>query len=127
MQKQYVFLSGLFILISIVLGAMGAHALKNVLEPALFHSFDVAVRYQGFLSMGVFILALNADRFQFSIQRILGAMILGMLLFCGSIYLLIFLQVMHLPKGFVVALTPIGGSVSIISWLIFLIRLMKNQ
>ena len=72
MQKQYVILSGLFIMISIVLGAMGAHALKKVLDPDLFSSFDVAVRYQGFLSMGILILALNSDRFAFSMNRILG-------------------------------------------------------
>jgi len=126
MQKQYVILSGLFIMISIVLGAMGAHALKKVLDPDMFSSFEVAVRYQGFLSMGILILALNSDRFAFSMNRILGGMMVGMLFFCFSIYLLILMNVMHWPKGILVALTPIGGSITIISWLVFLYRLIKN-
>ena len=126
MQKQYVILSGLFIMISIVLGAMGAHALKKVLDPDLFSSFDVAVRYQGFLSMGILILALNSDRFAFSMNRILGGMMVGMLFFCFSIYLLILMSVMQWPKGILVAFTPIGGSITIISWLVFLYRLIKN-
>ncbi len=126
MQKQYVLLSGLFIMLSILLGAMGAHALKKILEPELFNSFEVGVRYQGFLSMGIFVLALNTDRFNFPMNRLLAAMTIGMLLFCLSIYALIALNVWQLPKGIIVALTPIGGSLTIITWFIFLYRLIKN-
>ena len=126
MQKQVVFLSGLFIMLSIILGAMGAHALKKVLDPELFNSFEVAVRYQGFLSMGVLILALNHDRFSFPIKRILGAMIIGMVLFCVSIYLLLAFKTLHYSTYLIGAITPIGGAISIMSWFIFLIRLIKN-
>ncbi len=113
-------------MLSILLGAMGAHALKKILEPELFNSFEVAVRYQGFLSMGIFVLALNTDRFNFPMNRLLAAMTIGMLLFCLSIYALIALNVWQLPKGIIVALTPIGGSLTIITWFIFLYRLIKN-
>jgi uncharacterized membrane protein YgdD (TMEM256/DUF423 family) len=126
MQKQFVFLSGLFIMLSVVLGAMGAHALKKILDPELFNSFEVAVRYQGFLSMGVLILALNHDRFTFPMKRILSAMIIGMVLFCVSIYLLLAFKTLHYSTSFIGPITPIGGAISIISWFIFLIRLIKN-
>jgi uncharacterized membrane protein YgdD (TMEM256/DUF423 family) len=126
MEKQFVFYSGIAIMVSIVLGAMGAHALKGILEEAQFNSFEVAVRYQGFLSMGVFIISLNADRFSFPLKRLLTAMFIGMLLFCVSIYLLVAFKTMHLSTGFIGPITPIGGAVSIISWCIFLYRLIKN-
>jgi uncharacterized membrane protein YgdD (TMEM256/DUF423 family) len=126
MQKQFVFFSGLAIMISIVLGALGAHALKGILEPNQFNSFEVAVRYQGFLSMGIFILALNQDRFSFPLKRILTAMLIGMLLFSGSIYLLVTFKTIHLSTAFIGPITPIGGAISIISWTIFLYRLIKN-
>ncbi len=113
-------------MVSIVLGAMGAHALKGILEEAQFNSFEVAVRYQGFLSMGVFMISLNADRFSFPLKRLLTAMFIGMLLFCVSIYLLVAFKTMHLSTGFIGPITPIGGAVSIISWCIFLYRLIKN-
>lgn len=111
---------------SIVLGALGAHALKGILEPNQFNSFEVAVRYQGFLSMGIFILALNTDRFSFPLKRILTAMLIGMLLFSGSIYLLVTFKTIHLSTAFIGPITPIGGAISIISWTIFLYRLIKN-
>jgi uncharacterized membrane protein YgdD (TMEM256/DUF423 family) len=126
MQKQFVFFSGLAIMISIVLGAMGAHALKDILTPEQFNSFEVAVKYQGFLSMGVFIIALNTDRFSFPLKRILTAMMIGMLLFSGSIYLLVAFKSLHFSTTFIGPITPIGGAISIISWTIFLYRLIKN-
>jgi uncharacterized membrane protein YgdD (TMEM256/DUF423 family) len=126
MQKQFVFLSGLFIMLSIVLGAMGAHALKEILAPTQFDSFEVAVRYQGFLSMGILIIALNSDRFSFPLQKILGSMMIGMLLFCVSIYLLVAFKTLHWSTSFIGPITPIGGAISIISWLVFLFRLIKN-
>lgn len=126
MQKQFVFLSALFLMLSIVLGAMGAHALKEILAPEQFDSFEVAVRYQGFLSMGIMILAMQADRFSFSLEKILGAMTVGMLLFCVSIYVLIAFKIMHWPTTFIGPITPIGGMITIGSWVLFLYRLMKN-
>ncbi len=126
MQKQFVFLSGLFIMLSIVLGAMGAHALKEILAPTQFDSFEVAVRYQGFLSMGILIIALNSDRFSFPLSKILGAMMIGMLLFCVSIYLLVAFKTLHWQTSIIGPITPIGGGISIISWLVFLFHLIKN-
>jgi len=126
MQKQVVFYSGIAIMVSIVLGAMGAHALKNILEESSFNSFEVAVRFQGFLSMGIFIISLNADRFSFPLKRILMAMFIGMLLFCVSIYLLVTFKTLHLSTGFIGPITPIGGAITIISWCVFLYRLIKN-
>lgn len=113
-------------MLSIVLGAMGAHALKEVLATAQFESFEVAVRYQGFLSMGVLVLALQADRFSFSLQPILSGMMVGMILFCVSIYALVAFKTMHWPTSIIGPITPIGGLITIVSWILFLYRLIKN-
>jgi len=127
MEKQTTFFSGLFIMLSIVFGAFGAHALKEILEPAQLQTFEVGVRYQGFLSMGVLLLALNMDRFSFEIKRILWAMLIGMILFCFSIYGLVLGRHFIDPKafGFLGPITPIGGAISIISWCVFLFRQLK--
>jgi uncharacterized membrane protein YgdD (TMEM256/DUF423 family) len=127
MEKQTTLFSGLFIMLSIVFGAFGAHALKEILEPAQLQTFEVGVRYQGFLSMGVLLLALNADRFSFEMKKILWAMLIGMILFCFSIYGLVLGRHFIDPKafGFLGPITPIGGAISIISWCLLLFRLLK--
>lgn len=119
MEKQTTFFSGLFIMLSIVFGAFGAHALKEILEPAQLQTFEVGVRYQGFLSMGVLLLALNMDRFSFEIKRILWAMLIGMILFCFSIYGLVLGRHFIDPKafGFLGPITPIGGLLFILGWI----------
>jgi len=127
MEKQTTFLAGLFIMLSIVFGAFGAHALKEVLEPSQLQTFEVGVRYQGFLAMGVLILAINKQRFDFPIKKILWAMLIGMFLFSFSIYGLVLGRyfVGTNAFSFLGPVTPIGGAISIISWCIFLFRLLK--
>jgi len=127
MEKQTTFLAGLVIMLSIVFGAFGAHALKTILEPTQLDTFDVGVRYQGFLAMGVLVLSLNTQRFAFQIKGILWAMLIGMFLFSFSIYGLV-LGPHFLGANafrFLGPVTPIGGAISIISWCVFLFRLLK--
>lgn len=127
MEKQTSFYFGLFIMLSIVFGAFGAHALKEMITPIQLNTFEVGVRYQGFLSLSGLVLALNAQRFSFPVHHILWAMIVGMFLFCFSIYGLVLGK--HFlgsnSFSFLGPVTPIGGSISIISWCVFLFRLLK--
>lgn len=125
MEKQSTVLASIFLMLSIVLGAFGAHALKDILPQDLQHTFDVGVRYQGSLSMGILILALNADRFSFQMKGLLRAMLIGMLLFSGSIYGIVALKHAGMAVGILGPITPIGGAVSIISWCVFIFRLLK--
>ena len=127
MEKQTTFLAGLFLMLSIVFGAFGAHALKAILPTEQLQTFEVGVRYQGFLSMGVIILALNYNRFGFEIKRLLWSMLIGMFLFSFSIYGLVLCKqfLPEFPFGFLGPVTPLGGAISIISWCVFLFRLLK--
>ncbi|MEN9968463.1 MAG: hypothetical protein RIR94_641 [Bacteroidota bacterium] len=127
MEKQTTFLAGLFIMLSIVFGAFGAHALKDLLAPSQLQTFEVGVRYQSLLSMGVLILAINKQRFDFPMKRILWAMLIGMFLFSFSIYGLVLGRYFIDANAFrfLGPITPIGGAISIISWCIFLFRLLK--
>lgn len=127
MEKQTTFLAGLFLMLSIVFGAFGAHALKAILPTEQLQTFEVGVRYQGFLSMGVLILALNYNRFGFKIKRLLWFMLIGMFLFSFSIYGLVLCKqfLPAFPSGILGPITPLGGAISIISWCVFLFRLLK--
>ncbi len=114
-------------MLSIVFGAFGAHALKAILEPAQLATFEVGVSYQGFLSMGVFILSLNSQRLAFPMKGILWAMLIGMFLFSFSIYGLVLGRHFFGTDSFAFLgpVTPIGGAISIFSWCVFLFRLLK--
>jgi uncharacterized membrane protein YgdD (TMEM256/DUF423 family) len=113
----------IFAIIGVMVGAMGAHALRPALTAAgSMDTFETAVKYQFYHS---FALAFGGALYIFYpsawIRRATIAFILGIILFSGSIYLLVYLkttQSMGL-KGLGI-LTPIGGVCFILGWLFLL-------
>lgn len=112
----------------IILGAFGAHQLKELIPEDSLTSFKTGVLYQ--LIHGVALLALgNVARHDERIDRIAGRlMYVGCILFSGSIYLLSprFLLGIEGAASFLGPITPIGGSLMIIGWLLFLYRLIRD-
>lgn len=106
------------------LGAFGTHALKPVLSPERFVSFDIAVTYQFFHSLGLIGIAFLQHKV--SRNRVFGrlalALLFGMLLFCGSIYALTF----GAPKK-VAMLAPIGGATLILTWAYAAIAIWRGR
>jgi uncharacterized membrane protein YgdD (TMEM256/DUF423 family) len=116
-----------FILLGVVLGAFGAHALKAVLTPAQSISFETAVRYQNSMSIGVLALLAWAAATS-NVRLVLPAKIvlMGIPLFSGSIYLLTALDPASSFRTFIVILTPIGGLFFVVGWLLAIWRVVRN-
>jgi len=107
------FFSGL----SVALGAFGAHALKTRVDSYYLEIFETAVKYQMYHGLALLALAFVATRFDGSWLRASGVlMILGIVVFSGSLYSLVFTGVKK--WGMV---TPIGGTFLIASWLILFV------
>ena len=53
----------LFCLSAVILGAFGAHALKEVLSESQLSSFQTGIRYQFFHGLAILILSLNSKQF----------------------------------------------------------------
>ncbi len=100
-------------MLTIILGAFGAHALKNKLTPEALQSFETAVRYQ----MYHVIVLLFVNTFQgFSSEfktTLTITFLIGILLFSGSIYAIHMAKVSAKSIWFV---TPLGGLVLIVGW-----------
>lgn len=116
MSKQTIGLAATLGVISIILGAFGAHALKEVLNANQLVSFETGVRYQMYHAL--FLLAVGMLPFITKKQRksILVTTLLGVLLFSGSIYLLSTQIISGINFKFLGPITPIGGLFLIISW-----------
>lgn len=102
--------------LAVVLGAFGAHALKSALDAEAIKTFETGVKYQMYHAL---LLMLVAGLPQLSVQAktsVFWLLLIGILLFSGSIYLLATnsLTAFDFKKiGFV---TPIGGTLLIIAW-----------
>ena len=98
--------------IGVTLGALGAHALQTRLSAAQLASWDTAVKYHLVHSVALLALALFAAQSERSIQLPAWAFTLGILLFSGSIYLLLLTGQRWLGP-----VTPIGGLCFIAGWI----------
>lgn len=110
--------------ITIVLGAFGAHALKDVLTDSLLKSFETAVRYQMYHVL-VLLFVNTTDIISKSYKaKISYALLTGILLFSGSIYAITLAQV---PAKSIWFITPLGGLCFIIGWALLLISFVKAK
>lgn len=98
--------------IGVILGAFGAHGLQARLSAAQLASWETAVKYHLIHSVALLALALFAAQSERSIQLPAWAFSLGIVLFSGSIYLLVLTGQRWLGP-----VTPIGGLCLIAGWL----------
>ena len=109
-------------LIAIVLGAFGAHALKDILSTSELSSFETGVRYQ--MYHAIVLLFVNIyDGFTTSQKnKLTFIFFLGILLFSGSIYAIHLTSISAKSIWFV---TPIGGLTLIIGWFMLIVIFLK--
>lgn len=126
MNKNLVAFCFFLLAATIGFGAFGAHALKKLADIETQQSFETAVRYQFY---GTIILLTVAFRTEIKVRIVRGWIRffgLGMLLFSGSIYGLVFGKIMHLDWRFLGPVTPIGGAIMILSLTILAIHFVRN-
>jgi uncharacterized membrane protein YgdD (TMEM256/DUF423 family) len=95
------------------LDAVAAHGLKSRMAPDMLGVFETAVRYQMYHAFGLFAAAWGLARWQHRAISVAGVLfIIGMVLFCGSIYV-------HALTGvtWLSLLTPLGGTTLLTGWL----------
>lgn len=102
---------------AVILGALGAHLLKNYLTTEQLNSYETAVKYQMYMALALLWLT-HSSVFD---KKIGFLWTLGVTLFSGSIYGLIFFQ-----WKFLGPVTPIGGILMILGWLLLILKLIKN-
>ncbi len=127
MNKKLLLVSIIFIFSAIIFGAFGAHALKKHLTEMKISSFEVGVHYQLYQGLGLMIIALNQDKFKFNLNWFYQFSLYGTVLFSLSIYILAFSDKIHLPTQIIGPITPIGGTMIIISWIILAINIIKQK
>ena len=111
-DRKIALISGAFLGLSgVIAGAMGAHALEKILSPELLDSFETAVRFQMYHAILLLIIGFGSFEIGNSLlKRAIWAILVGTLLFSGSIYVLVLTPIK------VGIITPIGGTILIIGW-----------
>lgn len=111
----------------IVLGAFGAHALKEVLTEAKLTSFETGVRYQIYHGLAILLLGFNASRLEKGIRVSVWLLLSGVILFSGSIYFLSIESILGMSLGFLGPVTPIGGTLMIAGWVVLIVGVANSK
>ena len=129
MDRKFVVVGIILIFSGIILGAFGAHGLKKILEdfPEKIASFETGVRYQMYSGFAFLILGLNSDKLIFSLKPIFAFWIIGTLFFSGSIYFLSIQSVLGISLKFLGPITPLGGLLLILGWIILLMKFILKK
>ena len=116
MDKKILLTALSFGVISIILGAFGAHALKKVLTTDQLNSFEVGVRYMMYHAL--FLLFLGTTTIFLPEQKnvVYYLTLAGTLCFSVSIYLLATQTLSGMNFKFLGPITPIGGLLLISAW-----------
>jgi uncharacterized membrane protein YgdD (TMEM256/DUF423 family) len=126
MLKQILICGALFAVISVIIGAFAAHALKSQLTEYSLGIIKTGVLYQMFHGLAVIICGLlilqlkQAKQSQKWLKRAATSFSLGILFFSGSLYGLALTSLKWLGP-----ITPIGGSLMIAGWLMFIWAVSK--
>lgn len=129
MHKGFLITASLLGAMAVALGAFGAHGLKQYATTTQLQTFETAVKYQFY---HVFALALASILYKsVPANGLLTAgkcFIFGMVLFSGSLYLLTFLSISGFDQfKWVGAITPFGGVLLIIGWILLAISVYRHQ
>lgn len=113
---------------AVLLGAFGAHGLKETLSVAHLSAYQTAVQYQFYHGIGIMVvatLALNLSQFGLEtkgLYRAIKWLFLGILLFSGSLYAMTLLGARWLGM-----VTPLGGVIFVVGWLSLAVTLFKHR
>jgi uncharacterized membrane protein YgdD (TMEM256/DUF423 family) len=123
MKSVFLFLGSISALVGVGMGAFGSHALKASLSLEQLTIYQTGVSYQMWHALGLISIALallNAPTSK--LLRWAGTlMFIGVVLFSGSLYLLVLLDMKILG-----IITPIGGVCFIFAWALLTIYAAKK-
>ena len=115
--------------ISVLLGAFGAHQLKQYLSPEVLATFQTGVNYQFYHSIAILLAGVLHKRYPNDWIVWAGRLfITGTILFSGSLYLLTLLKSIKDVglQGFGL-LTPLGGLLLVGGWLGLMLGIPSNK
>ena len=126
MDNKIISTGAIFGMIAIILGAFGAHALKKVLTLEELSTFETGVKYQMYHALFLIFIGL-AGLSQKTKKIIYYLVVVGVLFFSGSIYLLATNNLTIFDFKIIGFATPIGGLLLISAWGVLLLNYINRK
>lgn len=135
MQKRALVFAGISGFTAVMLGALGAHALSNLAEAnsnpnftaKSMHAYETAVHYQMLHTLAIVALVALGDKYTALGKAAITLFMIGIILFSGSIYLLVAGDITGINLKIFGPLTPIGGLFLMAGWATIFIGALRMK
>jgi uncharacterized membrane protein YgdD (TMEM256/DUF423 family) len=126
MEQKITITATILGMLAIILGAFGAHAIKKTLTIEQLSTFETGIKYQMYHALFLLFVGLSSIS-EKAKKAIYYLVVFGILFFSGSIYLLATKSSTNLDFKLIGILTPIGGLLFILAWIVLLINFMQKK
>ncbi|HSP40899.1 MAG TPA: DUF423 domain-containing protein [Gillisia sp.] len=125
MKEVVLTFGGIFGTLAVIFGAFGAHALKKKLSEDQLKSFETGVKYQMYHAIILIIIGIIFPFIELYQIIMAWCFLLGNLLFSFSIFGLVLSTASGKKLTFLGPVTPIGGLLLVIGWVLLTYNLSR--
>ncbi len=111
-------------MLTIILGAFGAHVFKEILSLEALNSFETAVRYQMYHVLLLLVVNLSQVFTTKFVNNFSYLIYMAILCFCGSIYAI---TIGGVNPKLIWFITPLGGLLFLIAWSLLLLNFIQKK
>jgi uncharacterized membrane protein YgdD (TMEM256/DUF423 family) len=124
LARLFIVLGSINAALAVVFGAFGAHALKARISAQMLEVYHTSAQYHFYHAIGMVLVGIVATQIQNTgALRLSGFLMLaGIVLFCGSLYLLAITGITWLG-----AVTPLGGLAFIAAWVALAFSVLRGN
>jgi len=132
MRKKATVFASISGCIAVILGALGTHVLSRdadsgFISREIFHAYETAVNYQLLHSIVIIAIVALQVKFPMYFKPIIYLFITGIVLFSGSIYILVLGDLLKFNAIWAGPITPLGGLCLIAAWFILFLSAIKYK
>ena len=127
MDKKILITASFLGMLSIVLGAFGAHGLKQLIPVSAVQTFETGVRYQMYHAILLLFVGNTTLIAAKTKKAIYYLTLLGVVFFSGSIYALATNSLSSFDFKTIGFITPIGGLLLILAWVLMFVNFLKRS
>jgi len=124
-DKKLMLSAALFGLMAVLIGAFGAHGLKQLISAEQIQSLETGVKYQMYHALFMLLLAC-ISALKTKTKNVLWYLLtIGIVLFSGSIYSLATNDLTSFNFKSIALITPVGGTLLIVGWIVLFVNVLK--
>ncbi len=125
MSKSILLTASIIGLTSVILGAFGAHGLKELISIEAQQTFETGVRYQMYHAILLLFVGGSSLVREKTKRTVYYLTVSGLVFFSGSIYLLATNTLTNFDFKIIGFITPMGGLLLILAWVLIFINFLQ--